>query len=81
METFGPHRIDPIVDVLWYIDGEPFHVRSEFRLSAHIEREVNAQTAGFRHGIDQSAERRTARQAEIVALGKPGLGDVLARQT
>ena len=49
--------------------------------TCQVQREMSSQAPVTRHGIYQPAERRTSRDREVVALGKPHRRHVLQRET
>src|ERR1044071_3493708 len=49
IEALGTLRVDVVGDAI-----DPFHVGAEARLTGEVERDVHAEAARLRHGIDQA---------------------------
>jgi hypothetical protein len=64
MEPLRPAWVHGVIDGV-----DPFHVRPKARLTCQIERQVNAETAGFRHWVNEARERRAAGQRNVAPLG------------
>src|SRR6266705_1780782 len=75
VERPGAARVDVVADAL-----DPFDVGAETRLACEVESEVHAAPRRFRGGVDEAAERRAARQAEVVALAVVGGGQPVRRK-
>ena len=75
VEARRARRVDGIIDRL-----HPFDVGAEAGLTPEIKGEVNAETAGFGHRVDQARERCASGQRVIAALGEKGSRNMYGRQ-
>src|SRR5687767_358601 len=74
VELRGPRRVDRVVDAVY-----PLHVGSEAYASPEIQRGVDSQSRGVRHGIDEMPEWRTCGHREVVAARQVQPGDAFTR--
>ena len=74
VEGIGASRIDVVSDRL-----DPLDVRPEPRLTGEVEREMDAQAPGRRHGIDEPGKRRADAEGKVVAPGQMQRRDLLGR--
>ena len=64
VEAVRAGRVDGVVEGI-----DPLDIRPKPSLAAQIHRQVHAEAARHRHGIDQPRERRPPRQREVVTFG------------
>src|SRR3984957_20711578 len=67
VKPFRPRWIDGVIDGI-----DPFHVRTKPGLPGEVEGEVDAETAGFGHRVNQARKRRPRVTTEIISLGEIG---------